>query len=160
MRFRGVRVVREAGSEAHTSTWSRSEQGVGIRVLRRGEDLGSWACLDHHTVLHDGDTVADLGGDPQIVGDEQHGEVEPLAYVVQQAEHLGLNRHVESGDGLVGNQDAGLHGQRTGDGDPLPLATRELVRIAVERIRRQPDEAQQCESQQACGAGLGDRVDR
>ena len=40
------------------------------------EHLGCRPLLDNHALQHDDDAVADLGGDAQIVGDEEDGEVE------------------------------------------------------------------------------------
>jgi hypothetical protein len=77
------------------------------------------------------------------VGDEQHREVQPLADLVEQPEHLGLHRDVQRRDRLVRDQQLGLHRQRPGDADPLPLPARELVRVAAERVRVEPDQAQQ-----------------
>ena len=47
------------------------EQFLRIGVPRRREDGGGRPLLDDLAAAHDGDAVADLGGDPEIVGDEQ-----------------------------------------------------------------------------------------
>ena len=49
----------------------------------------------------------------------------------QQAGDLGLDRRVEAGEGLVQDQQPRLHGQRAGDGEPLPLAAAEIEGPAV-----------------------------
>ena len=69
------------------------------------------------------------------------GEVEAALHVVEEVEHLRLHRDVEGRDGLVGDQHLRLHGERAGDGDALALAAGELVRVAVERVGREADEA-------------------
>jgi hypothetical protein len=84
-------------------------------------------------VLHHHDAVADLGGHPQVMGDEQHGKIEALAHVVEQLQHLRLHRHVKRRYRLVGDQHLGLHRQRAGDADALALAAGELVRKAIKR---------------------------
>jgi hypothetical protein len=53
--------------------------------------------------LHHGDVVADLRGDAQIVGDEQHRQTEAGLEVFEQLQHLRLHRDVERGDGFVGD---------------------------------------------------------
>ena len=50
-----------------------------------------------------------------------------------QVQHLRLDRHVERRDGLVGDDELRLDGERAGDPDPLPLPAAELVRLAVGR---------------------------
>ena len=40
-------------------------------------------------------TRSHLRSDAQIVRDEQHGQVESFAYLVEQRQHLRLYRHVE-----------------------------------------------------------------
>ena len=55
------------------------------------------------------------------------------AKVVDQVEHLGLDRHVERRHWLVGDDEARVGDDRASDADPLTLATGELVRVAVER---------------------------
>ncbi len=94
-------------------------------------------------MLHHHDPVADLRRDPQIVGDEEHGEVEPLADIGEELENLRLDADVERRDRLVRDQHLGLHRQRSGDADALALAARELVRKAVERVGREADDAHQ-----------------
>ena len=54
------------------------------------------------------------------------------AQVVEDAEDPGPHGHVEHRDGLVGDEEVGVEDEARGDGDALPLAAGELVRIAVE----------------------------
>ena len=116
------------------------EQRLRVGVPRVGEDLGGLAVLDDLALVHDGHPVADLGGDPKIVGDEEHGQVEALADVVEQRQHLGLNRYIQGGNGLIGDQEFRLHGQGAGDADPLPLAAGELVRETVQGLGVETDQ--------------------
>ena len=50
---------------------------------------------------------------------------------------LALDRDVEAGGRLVGDDQSGREGQRAGDADPARLAARELVRVALEKIAAQ-----------------------
>ena len=59
------------------------------------EDVASGPMLHHFTVLHYRHEVADLRGDPEIVGDEDDGEAKTLAQSGEQLQHLRLHRHVE-----------------------------------------------------------------
>src|SRR3712207_8524095 len=65
-------------------------------TLFRSDDLAA---------MHDRDAVADLRRDAQIVRDEQHGEAEAAADVVEELQHLRLHRDVERGDRLVGDEE-------------------------------------------------------
>ncbi len=80
--------------------------------------------------------------DGQVVGDEQVGQSQLSLEVVEQVDHLGLDRHVESRDRLVADDELRLHRQGTGDADPLPLTAGELVREAVGMLRQEPHEIQ------------------
>src|SRR6266566_3931222 len=86
----------------------RLDQGTRVGMLRIGEDLRDLAVLDHLAPLHDRNRVADLRSDAQVVGDEQHGQPQALAHVREQPEHLRLDRDVERGYRLVGDQELRL----------------------------------------------------
>ncbi len=58
----------------------------------------------------------------------------------QQIDDLCLQRHVQRRDRLIGHDQRRLQRQRAGDADALALAAGELVRIAAQRIGRQPDQ--------------------
>jgi hypothetical protein len=53
--------------------------------------------------------------------DEQHREAEALLEILEQVEHLRLNRDVQGRDGLVRNDEVRLDGQRPRDADALAL---------------------------------------
>ena len=61
----------------------------------------------------------------------------------EQVQDLALDRDVEPGGRLVGDDQPGLQRERAGDADPARLAARELVRIAVEEVGAQPDHREQ-----------------
>ena len=78
--------------------------------------------------VHDRDPVGDVADDAEVVGDEEVGEAELLLQVLEQVEDLGLDRDVERRDGLVGDDQLRVQGERPGDADALALAAGELVR--------------------------------
>ena len=51
--------------------------------------------------------------------------------------HLRLHRHIERRDRLVGDDQLGVERQRPGDGHPLTLPARQLMRIAAHEAARQ-----------------------
>ena len=73
----------------------------------------------------------------EVVADEQVGEPELGAQVVEQVDDLGLDRDVERRDRLVADHQLRLERERAGDADPLALAAAHLVRIALGEAPRQ-----------------------
>ena len=122
----------------------RREQRLGVRVVHAGEQVVGLGGLDDPARVHDVDPVRVSRDHAHVVRDQQHRHAEPRLQVVEQLEYLGLNRHVERGRGLVGDQQLGLAGQRHRDHDALPEAARELVRVVAEPFPglRQPDQAE------------------
>ena len=68
------------------------------------ENIQRRPALDNRSTMHDGDGVADLHGDAQVVGDEQHAQLELLLDAGKQRKHLSLHRDIERRDRLVGDQ--------------------------------------------------------
>jgi hypothetical protein len=57
------------------------------------------------------------------VGDEEEAQSQLFLQTGEELEDLRLDRDVERRDGLVGNEQAGVQGERTRDRHPLPLPT-------------------------------------
>ena len=89
------------------------------------------------------DASTDIAHDAQIVSDEQHGEIEPVAQVEQQVHDLRLDRDVDGGDRFVGDDEGGFDGERARDPDTLALTATEITRVAVRMARVQPHELEQ-----------------
>ena len=64
----------------------------------------------------------------EVVRDEDVREVEVVLEVVEQVDHLRLDRDVERGDRLVGDDQLRVQRERARDADPLALPAGELVR--------------------------------
>src|SRR5258706_2049207 len=114
------------------------EQFARIGVARCREDARRRTMLDDLAALHHGDAVADLGCDAQVVRDEQHRELQPLANLSKQIEDLSLDRDVESRQRLVGDEDVRLQRQRPREADALALAAGEFMGVAVGGARIEP----------------------
>ena len=69
------------------------------RVVKLRDGAG----LDDLAAMHDGDALADVAHDGEVVGDEQQREAELALELAQQIEDLGLDRDVEGGYRLVGD---------------------------------------------------------
>ena len=86
------------------------------------------------------------------MSDEQHGDPAGQLQGAEQGEDAGLDRHVERGGRLVGDQDLRIAGEGPGDGDPLRHAAGDLVRVEPRDPFRfvQLDPAQQGEHPLPC----------
>src|SRR5438132_4890427 len=76
-----------------------------------------------------------MAHDRKIVSDEQIGQAEALAQILEQVDHLRLDRHVERRDGLVAHYKFRLERQCPRDPDTLALTAGHLVRITVGEFR-------------------------
>jgi hypothetical protein len=106
------------------------EERLGARLGRRFEDRRRWAFLEDAALMEEAHAVADLPGERHLVGGEQHrhsGRLQPADDVEHLADQFGVERR---GD-LVEQHHLRVHGERSGDGDPLLLATGELIGIGV-----------------------------
>jgi hypothetical protein len=73
--------------------------------------------------VHHRGAIADGGRELEVVGDEQHGQTELAAQIVEDCHHLGLGGDVQRRCRLVGQQELRLSQQRRGDHDALQHAT-------------------------------------
>src|SRR5438445_8023864 len=102
--------------------------GTLIELLGRGE-------LDKLSEIHDGDPIGDVTDDTQVVCDEDVRQAKAFLQLIEQIQDLGLDRNVERGDGLVGDDKLWVERQRPCDTDPLALTAGELVRKAAVVLR-------------------------
>src|SRR6266436_3786879 len=117
--------------------WHRAEQGLGVGVLRRPEQIADRTVLDDLAGVHHRHFVAHLGDDAEIVGDENQRDAAFLLDVLQDLEVLGLDGDVEIGRRLVGDDQLWFprHGDRADD--PLAHAAAHLMRVlAHAHLRR------------------------
>ena len=107
-----------------------------IEIVRRRD-------LDDAAEIHHGDALADVLDHREVVRDEQVGEAELLLQVLEQVDHLRLDRHVERRDRLVAHDQLRLDRERARDADALALPAGEFVRIAAHVIGLQADGLEQ-----------------
>lgn len=67
------------------------------------EDLARRTQLDDLTGVHDREVVAGGGQDRQVVGDEDHREIQVPYPIGEHVQNLLLNHHVQGGRGLIGH---------------------------------------------------------
>lgn len=81
-----------------------SEETRRVRVRWRAQDLGNRPAFDEAAGIHDRDPVGDLGGDPKIVGDQDHPHAQFPLQPPQQDQYLRLYGGIERSSRLVGQQ--------------------------------------------------------
>ena len=117
------------GNELSTNDgWRSREKALRIGMLRREEDVLRGALFDDAPSVHDGDAIGDLGNYTEVVSDKEEGEFHLAAELVEQFEDLFLNGDIESGGGLVGDEQFGIGGEGHGNHDALAKTTGELMR--------------------------------
>ena len=85
--------------------------------------------LNDLTGIYYGYLIAYLCDDPQVVGDHDHGGAELLSQLLHGLQYLGLDGHIQSRGGLVGNQKLRVAGQGHGDDHTLLHSAGELVGV-------------------------------
>src|SRR4051812_44525549 len=105
------------------------------RVLEQRVGVGE---LDDLAEVHHRDAVADVPHDAEVVGDEDDRQAELGLQLLEQVDDLRLDRDVERGDRLVGDDELRLQRDRARHADALALAAGELVREAVVVLRVEP----------------------
>jgi hypothetical protein len=108
---------------------NRGEQELRIGVQGTAEKVLSAGHLHNLSHVHDGDAIADVFYNPEIVRDEQVGETELVSQVHQEVQNLRLDGDVEGGDGFVGDNQLRMKGDSPGNPDSLALTSAELVGV-------------------------------
>ena len=94
---------------------TRGDQRLGVGHARPRKDLPDRTFLDDLARVHDEHSRGDLAHEAEIVGHEQDRHRGLLLDRLQQVDDLGLDRHIERGRRLVGNQERRLPAQRHGN---------------------------------------------
>ena len=154
----------------------RADQPLRVGMARIGEQRLDRRLLDHLAGIHHHDALRVLGDHAHGVGDQHDRHAEPRLHLGQQLEDLRLDRDVERGGRLVGDQQlracrpapwrssrAGACRRRTGaDSRARGAAAFGICTsrsISTARVHRRPAR-QPCVRAQRLGDLLADRVDR
>src|SRR4051812_27733692 len=70
--------------------------------------------------------------------DKEISQAKLFLEVLKKVHDLGLDGDIQRRDRLVANDELRLHCKRSRDGDPLPLASRELMGIPAHRFSPEP----------------------
>ena len=121
----------------------RREQRTRVRMARLAEDFDGRPLLDHVAEVHHAHRVGEVLDQRQVVRNQQIGQAVLLLDVREQVEDLRANRNVECRGRLVEYQQPRLQRDRARHRDALALAAAELVRVSLDRGRRQADHVEQ-----------------
>ncbi len=102
-------------------------------MLGRREDLLHRAGLHDPSQVHHGHAVGDVPRQSEVVGHHEAGQIELVAEPQQQRQDLAADRRVQRRHRLVGHQDLRIERHGSGDHDPLPLSSGQLVGVAQEQ---------------------------
>ena len=119
------------------------EEGLGVGVDGVVDDLVGGSELDDLAEVHDGDAVADVFYDSEVVSDEEVGEVAFALEVEEEVEDLALDGDVEGGDRFIADDEFRVEGEGAGDADALPLAAGKLKGKAVDGIGGEADDVEE-----------------
>src|SRR5580704_1515788 len=111
------------------------QQCLGVRVQRVVEELVTNRKLDDAAEIHDGDALAEMPNNRQVVSDEKIGQAEPFAQILQEVDYLSLDRNVERGYRLVADNEFRFQREGARDPDALTLAARHFMRVTVGEFR-------------------------
>src|SRR2546423_8452416 len=135
------------------------DQRLRVGVPRGAQQLLGGRELYDLAQVHDGDPIAHLLHPRHVVRDEQVGEVEFVLQVFEQIQDLRLDRHVQGGDRLVGNDELRPKRQPPGNADALPLAAAELMGKPAAVLAAQSDHLEQLAYHSLPVVGRSDAVD-
>ena len=107
------------------------QQRLQVGVLRAHEDVVERAGLDDLAVMGDDDFLGHVGDDAEIMRDQEHGHAELGLEVADQLQDLRLDRDIESGGRLVGDQQRRAADQRHGDHGALAEPARQLEGVGI-----------------------------
>ena len=137
---------------ARDLAWKRGRHGAFAVDCGDGLDQGTsvwmeWGCpdlmraslFDDLAEIHHSNDIGQSLYESEIVRDEEEADSEFPAESLKELRDLGLSRNVKRRNGLVEDDQRGLGGECASDCDPLPLATAELVRVAILGTFRQAD---------------------
>ena len=104
-----------------------------LHHLAHRADLGDAAGIHHR------DPIRGLGDHAHVVRDQHHRRAVLARQPLEQGDDLRLDRHVERGRRLVGDDQPRLGAERERDHHALAHPARELVRISVDALPRGRD---------------------
>ena len=90
-------------------------QGFGEQIVTRRKfgDL---------TEIHHRDTVGDVADHRKVMADEQIGQAKLFLQILQQIDHLRLDRHIQCRNWFITHDETRIEGKGAGNADALTLS--------------------------------------
>ena len=104
----GLSVVQKVSSGDVFDVGDGLDEFLRVRMLSFVEYVFCISVFDDFALMHDGDVVRNVAHHGEIVGDENHGEIEIFTQLEQEVENLGLDGDVECTDRLVRDDKLGF----------------------------------------------------
>ncbi|MNK98933.1 hypothetical protein D3C87_1193120 [compost metagenome] len=130
------RAQRQVAARQAAQARHRGQQRARVRMLGRVEDLVDAALFDLLAAQHHHHVVGHLRHHAHVMRDEDDGRAQVALQFADGVQDLRLDGDVQRSGGLVRDQQARLARQRHRDHHALAHAARQLVRIAVQQLRR------------------------
>src|SRR5699024_3127149 len=111
------------------------EEPLGALGLRGVEELLGGALLDDAPIVHEEHAIADLAGEPHLVGDDDHGHA-LFGQLLHHGQDLADELGVEGAGRFVEEHHLRLHRQGARDRHPLLLPAGELIGVGVGLVRQ------------------------
>ena len=112
------------------------QKALGIFMLRMVEDLVTGTGLHDTTGIHDCNTVTHARHDTQVMGDHDDRHTQLVLQLHHQFQDLRLNRNVQCGSRLIGDQKLRFTCQRNSDHDTLSHTTGQFMGILLHTLLR------------------------
>ena len=114
-----IRIRQSLQQQARIGMSRLSKEGLGVGLF------------DNLSRIHQRNPMSHVCHHAQIVGDQQQTQLALALQVLEQVQHLLLNRHIKCRGGLIGDQKVGFSGQCHRDHHALLLAATHLEWVAV-----------------------------
>src|ERR1700682_1020789 len=135
----------ELGAAWTVEARHRTQQTHAVWMTREVKHRVRLALLNEAGGIHHDHAIGIARNDAQVMRNDDQRNVKLARQILHQLENLRLNRHVERGRRLVGDNELWIAGEPDRDHYPLAHTAGELMRILLESAFRvgNPDEAEQ-----------------
>jgi hypothetical protein len=117
----------------------RMKQQPCVRVQGLPKEVVSPGHFHDFSEIHHRNPIADVFDNPKVVRNEEIRQAELVAQIHQKVKDLGLYGNIERGNGLIGDDQFRMEGDRPGNSDPLALSAAELVGIPEGVLGMEPN---------------------
>ena len=105
-------------------------------MLRIVENLFTSSDLHNIARIHNGYPISNIGHHAQIMSNIDGSQIVFFLQILQKMQDLGLDGNIQSGSGLIADQDLGVAGYSDGDNHPLPHTAGKFMGILRKTLFR------------------------